>query len=92
MYPISSAVRVLQGFGLNDEHMQGQRTPPSTVIGDGFLTVSDVIQKTKLSRATICRAMKSGDLVAFRFGRAVRIDPNDLKAWLAANRDERRAA
>ncbi len=89
--PINCAVRAKR-FGLNDERMQDQRTSPSTVTDDGLLTVSDVIQKTKLSRATICRAMKSGDLVAFRFGRAVRVDRSDLEAWLSANRDERRAA
>jgi excisionase family DNA binding protein len=47
-----------------------------------LLTVADVIEETKLSRSTVARAMRAGDLPRIKVGRAVRIKREALEAWL----------
>ena len=53
-----------------------------------FFTISEVAERLDVSLRTIRRSIKSGDLVAHRFGRVVRIAESDLRAFLAAHRGE----
>jgi excisionase family DNA binding protein len=51
-----------------------------------FLTIAEVAQRLDVCTRTIRRWIKSGDLVAHRFGGVVRIGEGDLRAFLAAHR------
>jgi excisionase family DNA binding protein len=53
----------------------------------GFSTVAEVAARLGVSVRTVRRWIKSGDLVAHRFGSAVRIAESDLKAFIARHRD-----
>ena len=52
-----------------------------------FFTVAEVAERLGVSTRTIRRWIENKELVAHRFGRAVRIAENDLKAFLAMHRD-----
>jgi excisionase family DNA binding protein len=52
-----------------------------------FFTVAEVAERLGVSTRTIRRWIENGELVAHRFGRAVRIVERDLKAFLAMHRD-----
>ena len=47
-----------------------------------FLSPSSLAQRLSLDRKTVYRAIDRGDLRAFRFGRALRLDPQDVQDWL----------
>lgn len=47
-----------------------------------MLTVEDVAAVTRLSRGTIKKAVRNGDLVAARWGNRLRFRPDALRAWL----------
>lgn len=69
---------------LHIEERSGTDTGSNTL-----LRVTDVVKETQLNRATIDRAIRSGELRALRFGqsgRAVRIDRRDLQAWFESKR------
>lgn len=51
----------------------------------GLLTAAEVAQQLKLSRGTIWRWAKRGQLQHVRVGNEVRFDPNTLRDWLAGN-------
>jgi excisionase family DNA binding protein len=55
--------------------------PPPT-----FYTVEEIAEQLGVSLATIRRAIRNGRLATHRFGRAVRIAPNDLETFLANTR------
>ena len=52
-----------------------------------FFTIAEVAECLGVAERTIRRWIKSGALVAHRFGRVVRIAEVDLRAFLAAKRD-----
>ena len=53
----------------------------------GFFTIAEVAERLRVVTRTVHRWIKSGDLVAHRRGRVVRIAESDLKAFLARHRD-----
>jgi excisionase family DNA binding protein len=53
-----------------------------------FFTVAEVAERLGVSTRTIRRWIEDLELVAHRFGRAVRIAESDLKAFLAMHRDD----
>jgi excisionase family DNA binding protein len=50
-----------------------------------MLTVKDAAVLLSISPQMVYDLIDRGDLVAYRFGRLVRIDPSDLRAYRAAN-------
>jgi excisionase family DNA binding protein len=50
-----------------------------------MLTVKDAAGMLGISPQMVYDLIDRGDLVAYRFGRLVRIDPSDLRAYRAAN-------
>ena len=53
-----------------------------------FHAVDQIAEALDVSPRTISRLIKSGDLVAYRFGRAVRIAEADLQVFLATRRGD----
>ena len=52
-----------------------------------FFTVAEVAERLGVSTRTIRRWIENLDLIAHRFGRAVRISERDLQAFAAIHRD-----
>lgn len=50
-----------------------------------LLTLAEVAERLRVSRPTVHRLAASGRLPVVRFGRAVRVRPEDLAAMLAAS-------
>jgi excisionase family DNA binding protein len=50
-----------------------------------MLTVKDAAGSLGISPQMVYDLIDRGDLVAYRFGRVVRVDPSDLRAYRAAN-------
>jgi excisionase family DNA binding protein len=53
---------------------------------DSMLTVQEAANVVKLTQWTIYRAIRRGDLVAYKPGGRLRIEEADLQAWLDATR------
>jgi excisionase family DNA binding protein len=53
-----------------------------------FFTLADVAEIADVSPRTVRRWLKSGDLVAHRFGGVVRISEHDLRDFLNQHRDD----
>lgn len=51
-----------------------------------WITVDEVAIRLRVSRMTVYRLVRDGTLPAHRIGRALRIHPDDLAAYLAAAR------
>ena len=51
-----------------------------------FWTIRSVAEHLDVPERTVHRWIDSGDIVAHRFGRSVRISDNDLRAFLAQHR------
>ena len=51
-----------------------------------YLTLPEVAEQLKVSRRTVYRWVKAGDLSAFKFASEYRITESDLKAFLEAHR------
>jgi len=52
----------------------------------GLLTASEVARILGLGTSTIYQLIRQGALASVRFGRAVRVLPDDLQAFIEANR------
>ena len=52
-----------------------------------FFTIRAVAERLEVATRTVRRWIKSGDLVAHRFGTAVRIAESDLNAFIARHRE-----
>ena len=52
-----------------------------------FYSIAEVAARIGVSSRSVRRWIKSGDLIAHRFGGAVRIAETDLRAFLAMHRD-----
>ena len=55
-------------------------------VDERYLTLPEVAERLKVSRRTIYRWIKSGDLDAYQFGREYRITESALKDCLEAHR------
>ena len=55
-------------------------------VDERYLTLPEVAERLKVSRRTIYRWIKSGDLNAYQFGREYRITESALKDYLEAHR------
>lgn len=55
-----------------------------TEVRTEYLTYEQARQLTGLSRQTIWRAIKSGDVKAFRIGRSVKISRSSLEEYVRA--------
>jgi excisionase family DNA binding protein len=55
-------------------------------VDERYLTLPEVAERLKVSRRTVYRWIKSGDLDAYQFGREYRITERDLKDFLEAHR------
>jgi excisionase family DNA binding protein len=55
-------------------------------VDERYLTLPEVAERLKVSRRTIYRWIKSGDLNAYQFGREYRITESALKEFLEAHR------
>lgn len=53
-----------------------------------LFTISDVAECFHVATRTVRRWIKSGHLVAYRFGGVVRIAESDLRTFMAAYRDD----
>ena len=51
-----------------------------------FFTIAEIAERLGVSTRTVRRWIRSGDLVAHRFGGIVRISEKDLRAFLALHR------
>jgi excisionase family DNA binding protein len=55
-----------------------------------LLNVGEVANRLGVSRLTVWRLIDRGELPALRVGRQLRLDPDELDAWLYAPTRERR--
>jgi excisionase family DNA binding protein len=55
--------------------------------GRQFFAMAAIAQQLDVSPRTVHRLIKSGELVAHRFGGSVRVSEVDLKQFLVARRD-----
>ncbi len=55
-------------------------------VDERYLTLPEVAERLKVSRRTIYRWIKSGELNAYQFGREYRITESALKDYLEAHR------
>jgi excisionase family DNA binding protein len=53
-----------------------------------FFTIAEVAEIVEVATRTVRRWLKSGELVAHRFGAVVRISEDDLRDFLSQHRDE----
>lgn len=49
---------------------------------ESYCSPSQLAQRLSLDRKTVYRAIERGELRAHRFGRALRLAPNDVQDWL----------
>jgi excisionase family DNA binding protein len=53
-----------------------------------FFTIVEVVEIVEVATRTVRRWIRSGDLVAHRFGGVVRISEDDLQDFLNRHRDD----
>lgn len=75
--------------GTGDKESAGSAAQGGRRRGDQikFFMISDVAASLDVATRTVRRWIKSGDLVAHRFGGVVRIAEVDLRGFLAAHRE-----
>jgi excisionase family DNA binding protein len=56
-------------------------TTPLPGDDDPFMTVEEIAALTRLSRMTVYRAIRTGDLPATRFGRSFRVRESAFREW-----------
>ena len=59
-------------------------------VDERYATLPEVAERLKVSRRTVYRWIKSGDLEAYQFGREYRITDSALKEFLEAHRLRRK--
>lgn len=63
------------------------KTCPRTQIDDQcFRSISDVARHLQVSVKTVRRWIERGELIAYRFGRQLRIKPSDLELFTKLRR------
>ena len=70
---------------------RGERSQ-SAAAGEPLFTVEEVASQAALSKTSIRRAISSGELVAVRLGRSVRVRLSDWERYLEAHRIQGRPA
>jgi excisionase family DNA binding protein len=55
-------------------------------VDERYLTLPEVAEQLKVSRRTVYRWVKAGDLSAYKFANEYRITESDLKDFLEARR------
>jgi excisionase family DNA binding protein len=70
--------------GASTVFINGQSRSPGTM---RFYSIAEIAEITGLSRRTVRRWIKSGELVAHHFGTIVRIAESDLNAFIVRHRD-----
>jgi excisionase family DNA binding protein len=55
-------------------------------VDERYLTLPEVAERLKVSRRTVYRWIKDGDLNAYKFANEYRITESDLKAFLERRR------
>jgi excisionase family DNA binding protein len=75
-------------------HLNTQRKPVDVVDGKPvrLLRIDDVADVLAVSRSMAWKLVAQGDIRSVRIGRAVRVRPADLDAYLASPDREHRAA
>jgi len=58
-------------------------------VDERYLTLPEVAERLKMSRRTVYRWIKDGDLNAYKFANEYRITESDLKAFLEGRRTRR---
>jgi excisionase family DNA binding protein len=53
-----------------------------------FFTIPDVAESSQVSTRTVRRWIESGELIAHRFGRSVRVADDDLRVFFACRRED----
>ena len=66
--------------------MTDNNHPPSHALPD-LLTIKQTAEHLQVSTKTICRWIKSGNLIAYRIGRQWRISESNLKAFIKMRRE-----
>jgi excisionase family DNA binding protein len=51
-----------------------------------YLSLAEVRHELHVSDSTARRLIADGELVAYKFGRQIRVHPEDVKAYIARNR------
>jgi len=57
-----------------------------------LLTTREVAEHLSCSEASVRRSIDAGDLTALRYGRLIRVHPDDLKTFVSAHMTSRPAA
>ena len=60
-----------------------QLTPTPTNAGRRYASLAKAAEYADCNERTLRRHIASGDLTGYRLGRVIRIDLNELDAWLA---------
>ena len=65
--------------------------PDQTIVGllkqrTAYLRATEVMALLRITRATLCALINSGELVAYRVGKNNSVDPTDLATFLEARR------
>jgi len=60
--------------------------------GQSFYTIDSLARRLSVSPRTVQNWLARGELVSYAFGKARRIDPVDVEAFLAERRDGGRSA
>jgi excisionase family DNA binding protein len=58
-------------------------TPTHTSAGRRYASLAKAAEYADCNERTLRRHIASGDLTGYRLGRVIRIDLNELDAWLA---------
>lgn len=62
--------------------MAREITSPS---GPGFLTAAEAAERMRVSKMTVYRLIKAGELPAVQIGRSYRVREDDLERYLQSN-------
>ena len=57
-----------------------------TVVNEKWLTPEDVADELRVGRMTVYRMLETGIVPAYRFGRLLRVRPEDLEAYIRDSR------
>ena len=56
------------------------------VEGPTWLSVQEIAEKLRISKMSVHRIINTGALPAHRFGRTIRVEAHDFRAYLSATR------
>ena len=51
-----------------------------------YMTLDEAVQIVPVAKITLRRAIKSGDLTAYKIGRQLLVTPSDFEAWIESRR------